>query len=818
MLSGIKAKVSQPAFYFPVLCLNNRGMKRVLTFVAFLLLGQIMTAQQNRATRMLGYYPAPGQFINNALLGTPAAAVRITTADISQLSLVSLGSFGGSLVLGFEKPVYNDPSNPYGIDFSIFGNAFDGSSEPGVVWVMKDENGNGLPDDTWYELAGSASFHPQVRRQVRVTWTPLADGSISWSDGRLTVVRPKNSFHTQPYYPQPEFFPAYPRDAVTLTGTLLPLLPFEEYGLIKNATPGFGYADSHAWNRYGDLSDPDNPYTPEITEGAGGDPMDIAWAIDTTGKYVFLDRIDFVKIVTGVLAESPLLGEISPEIAAVVATTPSQKQGRDQMTVIHPHPGVLMMGDSLALYAAFFRQGQITGAGISFTGLGEGAGLITPDGHFRALRGGEFTLEARVEGETDASAQTRVVVRAPDSLWCRPQVSSLTCGETLTFTPVLTDQYGQEIIGTGWGATTVDPQMVAVTPAGEGFQVTALQPGTTLLTLTSSRFKGFSRSFPLTVKRAPDAVRVFATALTSTENLLPAQWMTITAHSVNDRVENRRGDYSQPSFISLAQAASAILTRAGVSFLFRDEDPASRGLYLYSAEKEGQFTYGWGGKKEPLAFARGWIFRKNHLHLINNLNLHNVADGDTLILYHEDNIQEEWRLPLLTSMPSEARKGDALQITVAEVTCSLTEEGAILEKELHPLGNQTVSFAEGAKSGAFTDQQGSVTVVVPSEPPLLLRSGVNAVLITPATATQAGFPSGGMMKLWPNPVVDGFRLRTGLSGEATVTLRDVSGRLLQVLTVAGPETWIPAGHLSPGIYLVEIRSGENLDQSKILKL
>ncbi|MFR7812460.1 MAG: hypothetical protein ACLU4N_26295 [Butyricimonas faecihominis] len=28
-------------------------------------------------------------------------------------------------------------------------NAFDGSSEPGIVWVMQDVNGNGLPD-VWY--------------------------------------------------------------------------------------------------------------------------------------------------------------------------------------------------------------------------------------------------------------------------------------------------------------------------------------------------------------------------------------------------------------------------------------------------------------------------------------------------------------------------------------------------------------------------------------------------------------------------------------------------------------------------------------------
>ena len=39
--------------------------------------------------------------------------------------------------------------------FAIQGNAFDSSNEPGIVWVMQDVNGNGLPDDEWYELRGS---------------------------------------------------------------------------------------------------------------------------------------------------------------------------------------------------------------------------------------------------------------------------------------------------------------------------------------------------------------------------------------------------------------------------------------------------------------------------------------------------------------------------------------------------------------------------------------------------------------------------------------------------------------------------------------
>ena len=34
-----------------------------------------------------------------------------------------------------------------GYDFSIEGNAFDTSSEPGVEWVMQDVNGNREPDE-----------------------------------------------------------------------------------------------------------------------------------------------------------------------------------------------------------------------------------------------------------------------------------------------------------------------------------------------------------------------------------------------------------------------------------------------------------------------------------------------------------------------------------------------------------------------------------------------------------------------------------------------------------------------------------------------
>ena len=72
--------------------------------------------------------------------------------------MVSLGGWGGYITFGFDHPVENKD----GYDLQILGNAFYmsgsteyGSSEPGIVLVSRDENGNGLPDDKWFELKGS---------------------------------------------------------------------------------------------------------------------------------------------------------------------------------------------------------------------------------------------------------------------------------------------------------------------------------------------------------------------------------------------------------------------------------------------------------------------------------------------------------------------------------------------------------------------------------------------------------------------------------------------------------------------------------------
>ncbi|BDW75230.1 hypothetical protein BFINE_10250 [Bacteroides finegoldii DSM 17565] len=131
---------------------------------------------------------------------------------------VSLGSFGGYIIVGFDHSIPNS-GNQY--DFCVQGNAFDGSSEPGIVWVMQDINGNGLPDDEWYELKGSEAGKEETIQNFEVTYY-RPEGKkmdVQWisSDGRNGWVDYLSAYHTQDYY-----YPAWiSENSYTLTGTCL---------------------------------------------------------------------------------------------------------------------------------------------------------------------------------------------------------------------------------------------------------------------------------------------------------------------------------------------------------------------------------------------------------------------------------------------------------------------------------------------------------------------------------------------------------------------------------------------------------------------
>lgn len=364
-------------------------------------------------SEVLSYIPAPGQFINSVPWGTPQSAFSIVGGVNGSLSL---GAFGGSVVFRFEEAVENDPDNPFGVDFTIFGNPMTQWSEPGVVSVMEDTNENGLADDTWYELAGSDHYFSSTRRNYQVTFInpdQNVASDVPWEeeDGAQGWIR-ANNIHLQPYYPSPDSFPAVAEHMTVYTGTLLEgAVDVDHPPLLVSARRAFGYADNQVRGT-APYTLPDNPYTPEA-EHSGGDAFDISWALDPEGQYLELERIHFVKVQTGILHEGGFLGEVSTEITGAADVAPGPGiAGNSSLLVLKDLPPE-MDATPVKLEALHFFYGRpVENSKIRWTCSEEWAEV--DEEHWLTVTGsGPLTISAVVDDDPALSAEVSTLIK-PD--------------------------------------------------------------------------------------------------------------------------------------------------------------------------------------------------------------------------------------------------------------------------------------------------------------------------------------------------------------------------------------------------------------------
>ena len=242
-------------------------------------------------SRVYEYMPAMGQFVNLSPKyeeGDDEVAMirKCETALVNNArGMVTLGGWGGYITFGFDHPV----ANLEGRDIQILGNAFYmtgsseyGSSEPGIVLVSVDENGNGAPDDMWYELKGCLYDDPTTNHAFSRTYTRDGD----------TI---RNTFHDQPYYPQ-----WITADAYTLYGAKLAPQSVTISGQNVQRILDYGYVDN-------------KPNT-----DIEGTSFDISWAVDANGNAVQLDSIHFVRVYNAADEILDLTGELSTEITGAI--------------------------------------------------------------------------------------------------------------------------------------------------------------------------------------------------------------------------------------------------------------------------------------------------------------------------------------------------------------------------------------------------------------------------------------------------------------------------------------------------------------------
>ena len=311
---------------------------------------------------------------------------------------VSLGALGGYIEFDFDNPsttavegITNDPRNPYGVDFVIYGNAFGGNPEAGAVQVGWEHNGT----VTWYELAGSmyydaaaASATPAsvwhngytgTLRNADVTYTLNSSNiSASMTDGTTTITA--SSFTTnKKWWPTtteyPEFaastYPtsgnahtdgnvtvAYGGDTTGSTIVLGGITAIPDSN--TTADYAFGYVDvtpNGTITNYGDAVNPYTPYTVNNVNKTGGDGFDLEWAVSiSTGEPVDVSNKTFryVRVYSAVL-DNWTFGETSTEICGIYsAYRTTTEEALDEETGVGrtATPTIKIGNTAIATYAS----------------------------------------------------------------------------------------------------------------------------------------------------------------------------------------------------------------------------------------------------------------------------------------------------------------------------------------------------------------------------------------------------------------------------------------------------------------------------------
>ncbi len=279
----------------------------------------ITSTSRASQSMVVEYTPAAGQFIGDAKSGgftgnetTAQSAVEYAQSRLAEQLFVSLGGFGGYLVVMFDHSILSDD----GYNIAIAGNALQTSNEPGVVWVMQDTNSNGKADDEWYELAGSDSGADYARfetlKNYSVTYArPSADGqAVTWrdSEGASGQIDYLIAYHDQPSY-----YPTWiPTETYTLTGTCLKAKNYDRSNGAGtdwiNPPYDWGYVDNQG-----------SDYLTMKIDGTNQkiNRFRISDAVKADGTAAELKYVDFVKIQTAVNTKSGWLGESSTEVCGV---------------------------------------------------------------------------------------------------------------------------------------------------------------------------------------------------------------------------------------------------------------------------------------------------------------------------------------------------------------------------------------------------------------------------------------------------------------------------------------------------------------------
>ena len=336
---------------------------------------------------VVSYLPI-GQYASGQ--GWGSAAGKFAGKTSLESTGVSLGALGGYIEFKFDDGITDDPTNPYGVDFVIYGNAFNGNPEAGAVQVS--ENGT-----TWYELAGSkyydggfsfdgnkatggkySNVYTGTLRDTTVNYTKGSDIQVTLGgNGPKTFTTATAWWPTVGEYADSVIAAAHQDSNVTVSRTANQLT-FGGVTAVQDSNTtaeyAFGYADVTPNGSPATYGDAVNPYTPYTSGKTGGDGFDLAWAVDiSTGLPVNVTGkvFKYVRVYSAVL-DNATFGETSTEVCGIFTT--ANKASASVGTTAAPT--ITVDGDTYILDSTRVQEIDVSEGTVAVTATASGNTLF----------------------------------------------------------------------------------------------------------------------------------------------------------------------------------------------------------------------------------------------------------------------------------------------------------------------------------------------------------------------------------------------------------------------------------------------------------
>ncbi len=779
---------------------------------------------------IIEYHPAPGQFINIPGTGTIEAATGLTGKIGSP---VSLGAYGGYIVFGFSEPIKNHPDNPYGIDFIIIGNAIDGNPEQGIVQIMKDENKNGLVDDTWYEVKGSDHFLKDFKKNYRIKYLNTGpDKDIIWTDniyGPGSIKR--NEFHKQPYYPMAEYFPDIGQDSLVFQGSLLPSDKLMEAdGQVISQRSFFGYADNTPFSGLSDPLIPDNPYTAEI-EGCGGDGIDISWAVDENDNYIELDEIDFIKIYTGINKNKGSLGEVSTEISGIIVVSPlAGVSGPTRMIMPLNIPASISAGSRIIPEALVFANGKaLKNEKLSWKSSDDQVAGINQDTIFCHTTGSTI-LRAELKSDPEIFSEHVLRVFQISQLWFSEKSIALMEGEVKTISFKIFDDSFQIVFGPELDISVENPDIInALQATGKDeIIIEGLKEGYSAIDIYPSGSVEIKNRLSVHVYKPLPEVNCSFSLRNGERSVIPRHNVRVSNFDYSAFIDRKPEDYSlQTNFISLASVISSAISEYGFNnawntFKFRMDDKSNGELYLWQFVEDWEYTYGWGGSKEGGINKFCWAVTLNNKVYLNAFDKIPVKDGDQISINYVPDISSNFREIIIKEL-NEYEQGDtSRKFEISVFDHHPDDQGDFMTIE-SALNGERILFSKDGKmydQNIITDNKGrfAISFESPGIYTLWPENYPEEKLIVNSITTSTNYPENINIKILPNPVSDELFILNEDQQEYNFLIMDISGNCLIEGRLAQGENIIREFKKFPsGIFLLKMYSAQKLHVIKIIK-